>query len=135
MNKEQFDVMLDASDENFAADLAKALGIKEGDSINIITPQFERVDGRTVTYRPNTPEEYEAIKLMEPENLKKIGCQIWDDECGKLHWLYPYEWYDHIPNGTEIIDICGNAEKFEHGETDNDIRFGSLAYGFIQQQH
>lgn len=135
MDENKFDVMLDMADENFTEDLMKALGVEKGEKINFITPQFERTDGRTVSYLPKTPEEYEAIKLMEPDNLKKVGCQIWEEENGVTHWLYPSEWYDSIPNGTEIISICGNAEKFEHGKTDNDIRFGALAYGFKQTQH
>ena len=134
MNEKDFDVILDASDENFAADLTKALGLKPGEKINIITPQFDRTDGRVITYQPNTPEEYKALKGMQPDNLKKIGCQVWDKEDGKTHWLYPAEWYDHIPNGTEIVSIFGNVETFQHGETDNDMLFGALAYGFVQYE-
>lgn len=135
MNKNDFDVILDASDKDFTDDLTKALGVKKGDSVTFITPQFERTDGRSVTYYPNTPEEYEALKLMNPENLKKVGCQVWDNKDGKVHWLYPAEWYEHIPDGTEIVGICGKAEAFKKGETGNDMRFGALSYGFLQQRH
>lgn len=135
MDINDFDVVLDASDENFREDLMDALGVKPGDSINIVTPQFERTDGRVVTYRPDTPEEFEALKKMTPDNLKKVGCQIWDEENGKRTWLYPAEWYDSIPNGTEIVDIFGNVELFERGETDDDKRYGALSFGFVQEMH
>ena len=135
MNTNDFDVILDASDADFADDLTKALGLNPGEKINLITPQFERTDGRVVMYRPTTPEEYSALKEMSSDSLKKIGCQVWDKEGGKTHWLYPHEWYNHIPNGTEVVDICKKVEKFEAGKTDDDIRFGALSYGFIQRQH
>jgi hypothetical protein len=134
-NDKRFDVVLDASDENFAADLTKALGVKEGDSINFITPQFERTDGRAVAYFPSTPEEYAALPEMAAHNLKKIGCQKWEEEAGEILWLFPKEWYAHIPNGTKIVDINGDEEEFISGETDDDIRFGALSYGFLQQTH
>ena len=135
IDKKIFDVVLDIDDENFTANLIKALGIKPGDKINFIAPQFERVDGRAITYLPYTPEEYKALKNLEPTSLIKIGCQKWNEKEGKIHWLYPHEWYDHIPNDTEVVSISGEVEKFKHGETDNDKRYGALAYGFIQQIH
>lgn len=134
-NDKRFDVVLDASDENFVADLTKALGVKEGDNINFVTPQFERTDGRLITYLPSTPEEYAALPEMAPHNLVKIGCQKWDQENGKIHWLFPREWYAYIPNGTKIVTICGKEKEFISGKTDDDIRFGALSYGFLQSTH
>ena len=131
-NDERFDVMLDASDENFVQDLMKAIGVEPGEAVNIVTPTFNRTDGRVIQYVPKLPREYRALPLMDPENLKKIGCQIWDSENGKTHWLYPAEWYEHIPAGFEVVCISGRPEKFMPGETDDDRRFGALAYGFFQ---
>lgn len=132
---QKHDIVLDMDDKDFVADLTRALGVKKGDTVNLITPQFERTEGRLVSYTPNTKQEYEALKLMDPENLKKIGCQVWEKEDGKTTWLYPHEWYKHIPDGTEIVSICGNTEKFKRGETCDDMRFGALAFGFVQQEH
>ena len=131
MNK--FDVILDSSDKDFVEDLTSALGVKDGDSITFISPQFDRMDGRMVTYLPDTAEEYEALKLMNAGNLKKVGCQIWDDNDGQITWLYPAEWYDHIPDGTEVVSISGDVKIFKKGETDNDKRYGALAYGFLSE--
>lgn len=132
MDESKFDVILDASDKDFAEQLMDAIGVKPGDTVNFITPQFTRTDGRLVTYCPSTPAEYAALPNMAPDLLKKIGCGIWDKENGKTHWLYPYEWYPHIPAGTPVVDINGETELFEPGKTDDDIRFGMLAYGFLQ---
>ena len=44
-------------------------------------------------------------------------------------WLIPGEWYNVIPEGFILTCITGRDEPFKKGETDNDIRFGCLAYG------
>jgi len=132
----KFDIMLDESDEDFTRDLMRALGVGPNDAVSIATPTFDRQDGRLVSYLPNMPEEYEALKLMLPSSLKKIGCQMWEvDQKGNVHWLYPSEWYDSIPDGTEIITLSGVTKKFERGSTSNDKRFGALSYGFKQARH
>lgn len=134
MDPKDFDEVLDSSDPDFVGKLATAIGVKEGDSIVIRTPQFDRVDDLTIEWFPTTVEEFKALELTTPENLKKIGCQIWNEEDGKTHWLYPSEWYEHIPDGLGIVCISGSSEAFKSGKTDNDTRFGALAYGFIQPQ-
>ncbi len=37
-------------------------------------------------------------------------------------WLFPGEWYDHIPEGHEVTDINYETENFVKGETFDDIR-------------
>lgn len=46
-------------------------------------------------------------------------------------YLIPNEWYEYIPDGFDLVCISGKAEKFKRGRTDNDIRFGCLAYGIM----
>lgn len=128
----KMNVVLDASDENFAADLMAALGVEPGDAVNIITPQFDREDGRVVTYFPQAPSEYDALPLLLPVNLEKIGCQVWEEKNGMRHWLFPREWFSHIPKGREIVTINGQRRKFDPQEDSDDSRFGALAYGFLQ---
>ena len=130
----KFDLMLDANDKDFIDNLLKALDIKEGDILNITTPKFARIDGRIISYAPQTLEEYEALKLMTPENLEKVGCQVWEKTQETIHWLYPVEWYGYIPEGLQVVNICGDTEKFRKGFSDDDKRFGALAYGFIQKR-
>ena len=44
-------------------------------------------------------------------------------------YLIPGEWYNSIPEGFQITTISGRIETFQKGITDNDTRFGCLAYG------
>lgn len=131
MNKAdpRFDITLDASDPLFADKLRQALGLSPGESVEIMTPQFERNDGIIVRYCPHTVEEYAALPTYSEQTLTKMGCRKWNDSDPVL-WLFPKEWYNYIPNGLEIVSINGKREKFQHGVTDDDIRFGLLAYGF-----
>lgn len=134
MNESDFDAVLYMDDPDFGQKLVEALKLKPGEEIQISTPQFERTDGRKIKYFPKTFEEYEFIREFTEENLKKIGCQVWEKTENTIHWLYPAEWYEHIPNGLDITDICGEKEFFEKGKTDDDRRFGALSFGFIQQR-
>ena len=54
-----------------------------------------------------------------------------DDDIGAPLWLLPGEWYAHLPEGYVFVDIFGNEEVFQRGVTDNDTRFGCLAFGVI----
>ncbi len=124
--------MLDINDPDFNEQFREALGLKDGDTLQIVTPQFTRTNGIVVTWVPKTVEEYEFLKLLKPDNLIRIGCQRWSSDDLETHWLYPSEWYHHIPDGFPITSICGETKPFVSGETSDDIRFGALAYGFIQ---
>lgn len=44
-------------------------------------------------------------------------------------WLFPKEWYDLIPNGFIVTGLNGESYPFESGKSDDDTRFGCLAYG------
>lgn len=101
-------------------------------TIQIVTPQFDRIDGKVVTSKPSTMEEFQALRTMSEAELKALGCGIWNKDKGVTHWLFPKEWYDTIPNGLMIDVIDGRTEAFESGKTDDDYRFGCLAYGFKQ---
>ena len=101
------------------------LGVGNYDEVRCILPQFERVDGKKITYIPKTVSEFDAIKKAPSDVLKDIGLSKWDEKI----WLFPEEWYDYIPEGYEIVDIFGKTEKFQKGITDDDIRFGCLSFG------
>lgn len=127
--EDKCDTVLSMDDPDFANKLRDALGLKEGEAVNIVTPQFNRMDGLQV---PMPQVDFAKLPTMPEETLKAIGCQKWDepDSAGNVLWLFPAEWYEHIPDGTRIISIGGEHELFKRGETDNDRRFGALAYGF-----
>lgn len=122
----KFDLMLDATDPDFANQLKAALGVQDGDTVVISTPQFDRTDGCVITYFPRTVAEFDALKELPHDTLKKIGLGVWAEG----HYLYPKEWYWNIPAGYMVDVISDETEPFVPGETDDDIRFGYLAYGF-----
>lgn len=125
----RFDVMLDIEDPDFATKLATAIGLAPGDKVTITGPQFDRTDGLAV---PLPVFDFSKLCGLSEETLRAVGCQKWDepDEHGEVLWLYPAEWYGHIPDGTLVTDINGGTESFKRGKTDDDRRFGALAYGF-----
>jgi hypothetical protein len=92
------------------------------ESIEVVTPQFERVDGNEV---PAAPEDFEALRTLSPDRLTDLGLQSWD---GTLY-LFPAEWYEHIPTGFEVTTINGETEQFDPDTSSADRRFGALAYG------
>ena len=126
--------ILNASDPDFGVRFREALGLKIGDKVVIRGPQFNRTDGRIVSYVPDTPEEYENLHKLSRANLIKIGCCIWETTKSQTHWLYPGEWFESIPEGTEILSINGRREAFHKETESDDIRFGCLAYGFLQKE-
>lgn len=121
--------ILNMNDSDFVEQLKDAIGIKEGEVLEITTPQFERTDGVV----PAFPDvAFDKLHTLSKEALKGMGCQMWDepDTDGNVLWLYPATWYNHIPEGTEMICIDGEVSKFKRGVTDDDMRYGALAYGF-----
>lgn len=133
MNKdilEMCDVVLDSSDPDFAEQLREAIGAKPGETIEIMTPQFTRTDGIV----PPIPQiNFADLHKMPAETLKQIGLGAWDEpnEKGGVLWLLPGEWYNHIPEGFLLTCIDGTTSPFKRGETDDDTRYGCLAYGVI----
>lgn len=129
---EKFDAVLDMDDPQFAEKLRAAIGAEPGEPIEVRTPQFDRTDGLTV---PKPIMDFARLPALFEETLKQIGCQKWDepDKDGNVLWLYPAEWYDHIPEGHVMRCIDGHDYPFKHGETDDDMRFGALAYGFLRK--
>jgi hypothetical protein len=112
-------------------------------NIKITTPQFQRPAGEPGPALPLNAEAFDDLDEMDPTALRELGLIQWN-EPGKLGgdmdvddvlWLFPAEWYDHIPEGFDIVDINGFREKFVRGETDDDIRFGMLSYGIVQNRN
>ena len=123
--------MLNINDADFINDLANELGVNPGEEIKIITPQFDRTDGFLDHLGDeilSDPYFWSRIVSMDQKQLENLGCCLWDDS-GLM--LFPYGWYDFIPDGFEMKCIDGSTELMERGKTDNDYRFGCLAYGII----
>jgi len=128
---------------NSYSELIEALGIDAGDELQIMTPQFNRSYDIEINFIPHDEGEIKALMETAPKDiLVKMGvCVFYTDEQddeptylnrGEIHYLFPGEWYDYIPNGLEVVGIFGERYKFIHGQSDNDIRFGCLPYGFVR---
>lgn len=118
-----------------------------GKKIQILTPQFERDFELEIDFIPQDKGELESLIATAPKDvLQKMGCCVWctyeseqEDRFsdnylkpGEIHYLFPHEWYDIIPNGFEIVNIFGKKRRFKHGVTDDDKRFGCLCFGFVR---
>ena len=170
--------------ENEMNVLAKWLKENVGDSIRIITPQFERTEPLEFEFKPKTTSEFRQIVDSAPWNiLKGLGFRKWDSmnnliaenkekpvskvvnipilnsedippekraeyptgclvvdigrkdaptellEVDEDVCLIPGEWYEVIPDGFMVTGLDGEQYPFKNGESDDDIRFGCLAYG------
>lgn len=108
--------------------------MKEQD-ITIITPVFDRPDDLDPPAVPDGPEFFDKLRSLHGLELEDLGCLPWRAEDplfdGGTLWLFPGSWYSSIPDGFELIDINGERESLCKGRTDNDTRFGCLAYGII----
>lgn len=92
---------------------------------------------------PFDAEAWASLSAMAPAALRELGLRPWNDPAdpedddgrnfgGGVLWLIPGEWYRHIPEGMALTCINGERTTFCTGETDNDIRFGCLAYGIVR---
>lgn len=94
----------------------------------IVTPIFDRRDG----IKPVIPTSdlWEKLPYLSTDELIRIGLGNW----GQFNlWLFPMEWYNYIPEGMEVTTINEDVVRFEKGQTDDDTRFGFLAYGIIRK--
>lgn len=132
MNLPEGTPVLSMDSPTFAEDLANSLGIKPGEKITIMTPQFERTDGKQVAVPSFSPEDWANLPKKSDEELIALGLGVWDTKADGTQYLFPKEWYDIIPKGLMVMCIDGDEEPFEPGVTDNDYRYGCLAYGFFK---
>jgi hypothetical protein len=123
--------ILSMDSPTFAQEFADAIGLQPGESIEIVTPQFERTDGMQVPVLVDF-SDWQNLHLKDEATLRALGFGVWDEDANGKHWLFPKEWYAIIPNGFMVTDINGEQEPFERGVTDDDYRFGCLSFGFIQ---
>lgn len=99
-------------------------------AFNIFSPVFQRQDG--IAVEPSKEMlDFNKLKNTDSKTLISMGYRLWSEETNL--WLIPHEQYNSIPAGQKLIDIFGDEFDFEPGKTDNDIRYGMLAYGFIKE--
>jgi hypothetical protein len=88
-----------------------------------------------VQYSKSNPPISEASWLLMPrckaETLHRIGCRLWSLHGEEYHWIYPAEWYEHIPAGLLITHLDRKQEWFEPNRTPKgDLPY--LSFGFLQ---
>jgi len=135
--------ILKASNQNpVAAAIRRAIGASETEEVQVLTPQFTRPDGEPAPASPPADREaFEALATLPDSALKELGLRAWgrefehDDgtETGPMLWLFPGEWYSSIPEGFPVVDIFFREAAFARGKTDNDVRFGCLAFGITRE--
>lgn len=132
--------MIDLNDPDAGQKLRDAIGAKPGDVIQIVTPQFERPasEGKVPPYPGD--KVFAKLTALTDAERRAYGLRPWnapgesedgDAFGGGVLWLLPGEWYDYLPDRARLVSINGRAEDFDRGRTDNDIRFGCLAYGVV----
>lgn len=126
-------ILVDMDSTNVAKEIVDTLGLKPGDMVKIMTPQFERIDGLEVPQPENTKEFFDGLRLRSDDDLSKLGLQVWDSNNAGVTWLFPHEWYDRIPEGFEIHGLSGEIYTFAKGVSDDDMRFGALPYGIFKK--
>jgi hypothetical protein len=125
----QFNNVFDMNDPDFTEKFMAATGIKPGDTVTMVSSPHRRPKNWPAP--SEAPTDWESLRALNKAELKAMGCGVWDepDENNTVLMLLPGEWYSAIPNGFEGEDINGNPDVFERGATDDDIRFGCLAFG------
>lgn len=116
----------DAVENPVAAAIRKAIGASDTAPVAYSSrPRDRHPAWPAVQEAPKGFAEFTRLFDLTGEQLQQLGCGCWD---GGLY-LFPVEWYDHIPDGFPIEDINGDLEKFKRGASPKDPGFGMLAYG------
>jgi hypothetical protein len=82
-------------------------------------------------------DTYDQSIGLTKDQLYHLGLQPWGKEevdgveTDKELWLFPLSFYDHIPAGFPIVFIDWEKGFFMPKVTDNDTRFGYLAFGIL----
>ena len=116
--------------------IIKALGLKEGDSVVFYGPSFDRAPGEPAPADP--PTAWESLKTLSDQTLHDLGLKPWgpidEKKPNRILWLFPKEWFAHIPTGFEVTSIFGDSAPFSSEKHDDDTRFGMLAFGIVKEE-
>lgn len=107
-------------------ELNEKLGFDKDTIIEIVTPQFDRIDGREVSSNISS-EEILSLHTKSKDELLNLGLLNWN---GYI-WLIPGEWYSILPVGMQLHCIDESIVTVGTDYIDNDTRMGVLAYGIV----
>jgi hypothetical protein len=110
--------------KNAPWEVLKGFGFGKWDKISSVVTENQSKKGRGMTSIPciNGPD---LLVDLEP----KENAPMEQPEVDEWIILFPYEWYDIIPDGFMVTGLSGEQYPFEKGKSDDDKRFGCLAYG------
>jgi len=108
-----------------------ALGVEDGKTLVVQTPQFERQDGIEPGQPPLTHDAMDRLTEADKETLKELGLRKWSDETGL--WLLPHEWHPHVPPEYPVMDILNEWTTRSEKPATPDKRFGVLSFGIVPE--
>lgn len=108
-----------------ARKIRKAIGVSDTAPVNYTMRPRDRDPRQPPPSPPPDMAGFEALHKLTGKELTALGLGAWD---GKI-WLFPGDWYDHIPEGFPIENISNKKSLFERGKTPSDLGFGMLAFG------
>lgn len=115
-----------ATENPIAASIRKAIGASPTEPISYTSrPRDRHPSWPKAAEAPAGFAEFGKLFEMTGEQLRALGCGNWD---GGL-FLFPVEWYDHIPRGFPIESVSGDIKRFTPGVSPSDPGYGMLAYG------
>lgn len=125
--------------ENAPFDILKGFGFGVWDTMNnIIKESIGREPIGKVTLPVFSMEDLPDVlsgEIVKTDNVIEFDCEPTKQrptellEIDENILLFPSEWYDIIPDGFMVTGLYGEQYPFEKGKTDDDKRFGCLAYG------
>lgn len=80
---------------------------------------------------------YDESLNLTKEEILEMGMRVWGPEeldgekTGRTLWLFPVSYYEYIPAGFPIVCIDWSRKVFNPHITDNDTRFGMMAFGVL----
>lgn len=106
-------------------DILKGMGFRKWSSMNEIIQENQegKNDEKTVEIPIINSNESCCMKTGTKNPPKEL---LEEDE---VILLFPGEWFESIPEGFITTGLFGEEESWEKAKSDDDIRFGCLAYG------
>lgn len=95
------------------------------EEIELVPSDLNSSEARDAGPPPMTPMEVDQLRGLDEDALRSLGMREWSDGL----WLFPGEWYEHLPEGIVVKDIFDEYVRFERPQADSDTRFGCLSYG------
>lgn len=128
--------------ENAPIDTLCGMGFGKWDTIKAVVTQNQQKPISEKIELPAYDSIEDVISIIEGKDVTASGAITFDvgrgdapvemPEVDAQILLFPSEWYNKIPDGFMVVGLSGGRYPFERGKTDDDMRFGCLAYGILK---